>query len=53
MINPLLSPDMPQPWHPQSSIVHEAALAVAEVAPSKYFDFVDAVYDGIAAVRMQ
>lgn len=28
-----------QPWHPSSTLVHEAALAVLQVDPSKFWDF--------------
>lgn len=28
-----------QPWHPQSTLLHEAALAVEKVDPSKFFEF--------------
>ena len=35
---------VPQPWHPQGVYVHEAALAVKQVAPDKYADFVTAHY---------
>ncbi|KAI0881250.1 thioredoxin-like protein [Annulohypoxylon maeteangense] len=33
-----------QPWHPSSTLVHEAALAVQRVAPEKYWDFSDALF---------
>ena len=35
---------VPQPWHPAGAWVHEAALAVQQVAPDKYVPFVDSVY---------
>lgn len=28
-----------QPWHPSSTLTHEAGLAVLRVAPAKFFDF--------------
>lgn len=28
-----------QPWHPQSAIVHEASVAVAQVDPSKFLAY--------------
>lgn len=35
-----------QPWHPQSSYMHEASLAVLDVAgPAKFWDFFGAVYE--------
>jgi len=40
---------VPQPWHPQGTFVHEAALAVKQLAPDKYFAYVSALfaaYDG-------
>ncbi|KAI1098581.1 hypothetical protein F4804DRAFT_324385 [Jackrogersella minutella] len=33
-----------QPWHPSSTLVHEAALAVLQVAPGRYWDFSDALF---------
>ncbi|KAI1459965.1 hypothetical protein F4805DRAFT_465902 [Annulohypoxylon moriforme] len=33
-----------QPWHPSSTLVHEAALAVLKVAPEKYWEFSDALF---------
>lgn len=33
-----------QPWHPQGSYVHEAALAVKHLAPDKYLAFCSALY---------
>ena len=47
-----LDMSVPQPWHPQSSILHECALAAEAVDPCKYFDYANAVYDGISAVRV-
>jgi len=35
---------VPQPWHPQGTYVHEAALAVKQVAPAAYPAYVDAVF---------
>ncbi|KAJ1988763.1 hypothetical protein H4R33_002304 [Dimargaris cristalligena] len=34
-----------QPWHPQSSILHEAALAVEAVDPDQFFPFSAALFD--------
>ena len=28
-----------QPWHPQSTLLHESAIAVHRLAPHKFFDF--------------
>lgn len=36
---------VPQPWHPQGTCVHEAALAVKQVAPTAYAAYVSAIYD--------
>lgn len=37
---------VPQPWHPQSSYMHEAAMAVLSVAgPEKYMSYVSAVFE--------
>jgi protein-disulfide isomerase len=44
---------VPQPWHPQGTYVHEAALAVKEVSPSLYPAFVDAVYDAFDAGKVR
>ncbi|KAI2603776.1 uncharacterized protein GGS25DRAFT_505419 [Hypoxylon fragiforme] len=33
-----------QPWHPSSTLVHEAGLAVLQVAPDKYWLFSDALF---------
>ncbi|KAI6083542.1 hypothetical protein F4821DRAFT_262792 [Hypoxylon rubiginosum] len=33
-----------QPWHPSSTLVHEAAVAVLRVAPEKYWAFSDALF---------
>jgi protein-disulfide isomerase len=33
-----------QPWHPQGTMVHEAALAVKQVAPESYPAYVSAIY---------
>lgn len=35
---------VPQPWHPQGTYVHEAALAVRSVDEAKYEDYVTAVF---------
>jgi protein-disulfide isomerase len=34
-----------QPWHPSSTLMHEAALAVTKVAPDKYWDFSRALFE--------
>ncbi|KAK9473781.1 thioredoxin-like protein [Dipodascopsis tothii] len=34
-----------QPWHPASTLVHEAALAVESLAPAKFWDFSDALFE--------
>lgn len=34
-----------QPWHPSSTLVHEAGIAVARLAPSKFWDFSYALFD--------
>lgn len=34
-----------QPWHPSSTLVHEAGIAVAQLAPSKFFKFNDALFE--------
>ncbi|KAI5862983.1 hypothetical protein GGS23DRAFT_605111 [Durotheca rogersii] len=33
-----------QPWHPASTLVHEAALAVLRLAPARYWAFSDALF---------
>ncbi|TRX88772.1 hypothetical protein FHL15_010342 [Xylaria flabelliformis] len=33
-----------QPWHPSSTLTHEAAVAVLQVAPEKYWAFSDALF---------
>ncbi|KAI0140426.1 thioredoxin-like protein [Xylariaceae sp. FL1272] len=33
-----------QPWHPSSTLTHEAAVAVLQVAPEKYWSFSDALF---------
>ena len=33
-----------QPWHPSSTLVHEAALAVLRLAPDKFYDFSAALF---------
>eukprot|EP00611_Tribonema_gayanum_P007330 TRINITY_DN1668_c0_g1_i2.p1 TRINITY_DN1668_c0_g1~~TRINITY_DN1668_c0_g1_i2.p1 ORF type:complete len:202 (-),score=57.41 TRINITY_DN1668_c0_g1_i2:513-1118(-) len=35
---------VPQPWHPQSTLMHEAALAVNTVKPEAFFEFCHAVW---------
>ena len=35
---------VPQPWHPHGTYVHEAALAVKDVAPAAYPVYVDKLY---------
>lgn len=34
-----------QPWHPQSTLVHEAGLAVARLAPAKFLTFTDVLFE--------
>lgn len=34
-----------QPWHPSSTLVHEAALAVEKLRPDKFWDFSDALME--------
>ncbi|KAI0178949.1 thioredoxin-like protein [Hypoxylon sp. FL1284] len=33
-----------QPWHPSSTLVHEAAVAVLQAAPDRYWAFSDALF---------
>jgi protein-disulfide isomerase len=33
-----------QPWHPSSTLVHEAALAVLRLAPDKFYDYSAALF---------
>ncbi|KAK9353660.1 hypothetical protein V1505DRAFT_376831 [Lipomyces doorenjongii] len=33
-----------QPWHPSSTLVHEAALAVEKLDPSKFFEFSNVLF---------
>ncbi|XXH05466.1 hypothetical protein Hte_011893 [Hypoxylon texense] len=33
-----------QPWHPSSTLVHEAGVAVLQLAPDKYWAFSDALF---------
>lgn len=34
-----------QPWHPSSTLVHEAALAVMQLDPSKFWAFSEALFN--------
>ena len=34
-----------QPWHPSSTLVHEAGAAVLKVEPSKFIEFSTALFD--------
>jgi len=34
-----------QPWHPSSTLVHEAGVAVLKVQPTKFYDFSKALFD--------
>lgn len=34
-----------QPWHPSSTLVHEAATAVLRLSPHKFYDFSTALFD--------
>jgi predicted DsbA family dithiol-disulfide isomerase len=44
---------VPQPWHPQGTYVHEAALAVKEVAPHLYGPYVTALYAAFDAGKFK
>jgi protein-disulfide isomerase len=33
-----------QPWHPNSTLLHEAAIAVERLNPSRFFDYSDALF---------
>jgi protein-disulfide isomerase len=33
-----------QPWHPSSTLVHEAGVAVQRLAPARFWDFSDALF---------
>ncbi|KAI8959819.1 hypothetical protein F5Y11DRAFT_331887 [Daldinia sp. FL1419] len=33
-----------QPWHPSSTLVHEAGVGVLQLAPDRYWDFSDALF---------
>lgn len=50
--NPKLGPKLQvifrqqvQPWHPSSTLVHEAALAVQKLAPGKFWQFSEALFN--------
>ncbi|KAE8451039.1 hypothetical protein EG329_004711 [Mollisiaceae sp. DMI_Dod_QoI] len=34
-----------QPWHPSSTLVHEAGVAVLKLQPNKFWDFSKALFD--------
>lgn len=34
-----------QPWHPSSTLVHEAGLAVLRLSPNKFYDFSAALFE--------
>ncbi|CZS95382.1 hypothetical protein WAI453_011346 [Rhynchosporium graminicola] len=34
-----------QPWHPSSTLVHEAGVAVLKLQPAKFFEFSKALFD--------
>lgn len=34
-----------QPWHPSSTLLHEAALAILQLAPAAFWDFSAALFD--------
>lgn len=34
-----------QPWHPSSTLVHEAALAVMKLRPGRFWEFSEALFD--------
>lgn len=44
---------VPQPWHPQGSFVHEAALAVKEVQPDAYPAYVRAIFGAYDTGKFQ
>ena len=44
---------VPQPWHPHSSYVHEAALAVKDVSPDSFPSAVDALYSAYTSGKFQ
>lgn len=37
-----------QPWHPSSTLTHEAGAAVLKIAPEKFWDFSAALFKGQA-----
>ena len=34
-----------QPWHPSSTLVHEAGVAVLQLAPERFYPFSKALFD--------
>lgn len=44
---------VPQPWHPQGTYVHEAALAVKAVCPAAYPEYVFQVYKAFDCGKFQ
>ena len=42
-----------QPWHPQGTYVHEAALAVKQVAPTAYPAYLKAIFDAFDAGKFK
>ena len=34
-----------QPWHPSSTLVHEAGVAVLKLAPNKFWDFSEKLFE--------
>lgn len=34
-----------QPWHPSSTLVHEAGVAVLKLSPSKFWDFSEKLFE--------
>ena len=44
---------VPQPWHPQGTYVHEAALAVKACAPDAYPSYVRAIYEAFGSGKFK
>ena len=44
---------VPQPWHPQGTYVHEAALAVKATAPDAYPSYVKAIFEAFGAGKFK
>jgi protein-disulfide isomerase len=41
----LIFRQQPQPWHPSSTLLHEAALAVLAISPDKFWSFSRSLFD--------